>query len=313
MHIHADMARLREGLPAQPLTDAALAQWGTRPDVAGAIAGLGRFAQGAALEDLPALHRLLSDADAASALVGGLVNTLIPAMQAEPLAQVPLGHATAPGAARLRLASHGRAVLTLVAHAPADKAEPASALFEDGLAHEIVVAGEGSALVHRLGEGGLTSRTIALAPGTRLQRGGVEDARQIITVSRPLLMLQLTREAARPRPAREIALANGRLIKTISGCKQTSQQMMALCVLGALRHAGALSAMAGLGCDQAAERDLRWEALRQTLAMDTRSGLELLARLAAGRDDPLQSAAEALQRQLAAACPDLAPFLPQPA
>jgi hypothetical protein len=313
MHIHPDLARLRRGLPAQPLTDAALAQWRARPDAAGVMAAMVSFSEGAALEDVPALHRLLTDAGAAAALAGGLVDALMPAMQAEPLAQAALGHACAPAAARLRLASHARAGLSLVAHSCRARALPVSALFEDGAAHEIVLAGAGEALVHRLGEEGLATRRLVLAPGTRLRRGGTQDARQIIAVTRPLMVLQLNIEAAQPRPSCEIALADGRLVKTISGCKQASQRMMALGVLGALGHAPALPAMAALACDQRAGRDLRWEALRQSLAMDTRSGLELLARLAEDRDDPLQPDAAALQSRLAAAFPDLAPFLPQPA
>lgn len=313
MHVHADVARLRESLPAQVLTDAALAQWRARPDAAAAIAALEGFAAGAALDDAPALHRLLTDAKAAAALVGGLVTGLLPALQAEPLAQLAMGHSTSTASARLRLAHHARAGLTLVAHARREDGMPVSALFEDGLAHEIVLAGAGEALVHRLDQGELTTRSLSLTPGTRLRRGQVEEARQIVAVRCPLLILQLTREAAQPRPSLEIALADGRLVKAISGCKQASQQMMAMGVLGALGHAAALPAMAALACDQMAARDCRWEALRQTLAMDTRSGLALLAALAARRDDPLQIAAEALQRHLAAACPDLAPFLPQPA
>jgi hypothetical protein len=313
MHVHAEVARLRHGLPAQSLTDAALAQWVGRPDVAAVVAALAGFAGGAALEDVPALHRLLTDAGAAAALAGGLVDALMPAMQAEPLAQLALGHASSPGAARLRLASHGRAGLSLVAYACRNWALPASALFEDGQAHDIVLAGAGTALVHRLEDAGLTTHRLALAPGTQLFRGGVEDARQIIAVSQPLLVLQLTREAAQPRPSQEIALADGRLVKTISGCKQASQRMMALAVLGALGHTRALPALAAMAHDQRAGRDLRWEALRQSLAMDTRSGLELLAALAADRSDLLQPAAVALQTRLAADCPDLAPFLPVPA
>lgn len=316
MHVHPDLARLRQSLPAPILADAALAQWRARPDAAAAIAGLAGFAGGAALEDVPALHHLLTHAAAAAALAGGLVEALMPAMRAEPLAQLALGHACSPAVARLALAGQGRAALTLVAHARRDAAMPVSALFEDGVAHEIVLAGAGEALVHRLDGAGLTTRRIALAPGTQLYRGGTRDTRQIIAVSQPLLLLQLTREAAQPCPSREIALADGKLIKTISGSKQASQQMMALCVIGALGHAAALPVMATLARNQGGERDLRWEALRQSLAMDTRSGLELLAALAGGLagdgDDPLQPEAAALQTRLAAACPDLAPLLAQP-
>ena len=70
---------------------------------------------------------------------------------------------------------------------------------------------------------------------------------------------------------------DGRLITAISGCKQASQQMMALGVLGALAHRGGLSMMEQLAHDTTAQRDLRWEALRQVLALDAARGLALLA------------------------------------
>ena len=313
MHMHPDVTRLRDGLPAQPLTDAALAQWRSHADVAAAVAALARFDAGAGLADVPALAHLLGDQRAAASLAEGLTGPLAQALVAEPLAQLPLGHASRPGLARLRLASHGRASLSLVAYARRDRAMPVSALFEDGAAHEIVVAGTGTALVHRHDGTRLTSCEVALAPGVRLERSGVNDARQIIAVTRPLLVLQLTREAARPLPSREIALADGRVIKTISGCKQTSQQMMALAVLGALGHAAAGPVVAGLARDQAAARDLRWEALRHCLAMDARAGLGLLEALATDRADTLAAPAAALQRQLRERRPDLAPLMAEPA
>jgi hypothetical protein len=220
-----------------------------------------------------------------------------------------LGHATTPGLARLRLLGEGRAALALVAHAPRPRAEPVAALFEDGAAHELVLAGAGTALSHRRAGGGLTTREITLASGTVMTRGGLAEARQIIAVTQPLLVLHLSRTAARPQPSAEIALADGRCLKTISGCKRTSQQIMALGVFGALRHRPAVPAMAATARNRAAARDLRWEALRQCLALDTRAGLALLAELAADPGDPLAAPARALQRQLAASDPALAALI----
>lgn len=313
MHVRPDVARLRNGLPAQPLTDAALARWRGREDVAAVLAGMARFGEGAALWDVPALARLLRDHGAAGALAGALVEGLAPALAKEPLALLPLGHATRPGLARLRLASHGRASLSLATYARRGRAVPVSALFEDGEAHEMIVAGEGAALVHQHDGARLTTCEMMLAPGVRLDRNGMSDARQIIAVTRPLLVLQLVREAERPQPSREIAVSDGKLVKTISGCKLASQQMMALAVLGALGHAAAMPVMAGLARDQAAKRDLRWEALRQFLALDARRGLEVLDALAGDRADPLAAPSAALHRHLRERRPDLAPFMAEPA
>lgn len=313
MLVHPDVARLRKALPAQPLTDAALAAWRARADVTAVQAALARHDAGAGLAELPELARPLDEAEAARALVEGFVTPLTAALRAEPLAQLPLGHSATPGMARLRLASHGRTALTLAAYAPRARAVPVSALFDDGAAHEIIVAGAGSALIHRLERGKLSSAEITLTPGTRLTRRSADDARQIIAVTQPLLVLQLTREAAAPAPSREVALADGRVMTTISGCKRTSQQVMALGVLGALGHAPAVPAMAEVARDQSAARDLRWEALRQCLAMDTAQGLAVLAALAGDADDPLHTPAAALQQQLLASRPELAALIGEPA
>ncbi len=314
MRIHPDIARLREGaLPPQPRTDRALAGWRARTEVAAALAELPRFAEGGALARLPALARLLQDGAVASAFTAALTGPLMAALAAEPLAQLQLGHSGRPGLARLRLAGHGRAALTLTAFALRARAMPQAAVFEDGTAHEIVVAGEGAALVHQLAGTRPISCEVTLAPGTRLKREGADEARQIIAVTRPLLVLQLTREPAAPAPSREIALADGRVIQTICGCKATSQAMMALGVLGALRHPGAVPAMAALARETAAARDLRWEALRQCLALDARAGLALLAELASDPDDALAAPAAALQARLCADRPELAGLIAEPA
>lgn len=107
-------------------------------------------------------------------------------------------------------------------------------------------------------------------------------------------------------PSREYALPEGRLIKAISACKRTSQQIVALGVLGTLAHRPALGAMERLALDMAAERDLRWEALRQVLGIDARAGMALLGRLAARGGDVLSAPAAKLRRDLIGAQPDLA-------
>jgi hypothetical protein len=300
MQVHPEVARLRGVGAPQPRCDAALAAWRARPEVAAIMAALARYDAGDALEDIPALSLLTRDHDAARVLVGGLTTMLIDALRAEPLAQLPLGHSAAPGMARLRLASAGRATLTLAAYTRRAHSLPKSVLFEDCAVHELVVAGAGRAALHSIADGRLVSEERALAPGTRLTRDGPDAARQIIAVTQPLLMLQLTHEPLHPAPSREVALADGRLLKTISGCKRTSQQLMALAVLGALGH-------------RAADRDLRWEALRQCLALDAARGMTLLAALTGDGDDALAAPAAALHHQLLARRPDLAALIPEPA
>lgn len=313
MQVHPDVARLRSDGAPQPLTDAALAAWRATPAMAAVREALAAYDAGVRLDSLPALARLLSQHGAAAALVEQLLTPLLAALRAEPLAQLPFGHAAGSGPARLRLAEHGRSALSLAVYARRRYSAPASALFEDCTAHEIIVAGEAQAQLHRLEAGRLTSTTVACTPGVRLTRPGADTARQIVAVDRPLLVLQLTREPLCPGPSREIALNDGRCLTTISASKRESQQMMALGVLGALDHRAGVPAMAALACDAAAQRDLRWEALRQVLALDPARGMALLAAMAGETGDQLHAPAAALQRQLLAVRPDLAALLPEPA
>lgn len=310
MQAHPALARLRSTPAPQPRTDAALAAWRAAPEVAAILAALSDYGAGASLAALPDLARVVADHTAAQALTDGLIAPLLAALRDEPLAQLPLGHSATPGLARLRLARAGRAALTLTAFARQAAVLPTSGLFEDGEAHEIVLAGAGRALCHQLTGGRLHSDRLVCTPGTRLARGGADETRQFVEVTRPLLVLQLTRTAENPAPSREMALADGALLKTISGCKQTSQQMMALGVLGALQHRPAAAVMAQLALDRGAARDLRWEALRQVLALDSARGMAVLARLTDGHGDELAAPAAALHRDLVAAHPQLVELEP---
>jgi hypothetical protein len=311
MLVDSAIARLRrEGAP-QPQIDAALAAWRARPEVAAALMELAAYGTGAPLAGGSALGCLLADHAAALRFAGGLIDPLIEASRAEPLAQLPLGFSAKSGLARIRLAQSGRATLSLAVFARRAGVRPASVLLEDGEAQELVLAGAGEAVSYRICTDGLSNVTVACAPGTRITRKGASEARQIVAVTQPLLVLQLAREAAAPVPSREVAVPGGQLLQTISACKRTSQQMMALGVLGALAHRPALMAMEQLARDTAAQRDLRWEALRQVLGLDTARGYALLAHLTAQRGDALAEPAARLQRDLLAAYPELA--TPEPA
>jgi hypothetical protein len=310
MLVDPAIVRLRREAAPQPQVDAALAAWRAQPDVVAVLEALAAYGAGASLAAGGTLARLLADHAAALHFADGLIDPLMAASRTEPLAQLPLGFSAKPGLARLRLAQSGRAVLSLAVFARRAAARPASVLFEDGEAHELVLAGAGEAASYRIGTDGLSHAAAPFAPGPYITRKGADEARQIVAVTQPLLVLQLTREAAAPAPSREVALPNGALLQTISACKRSSQQMMALGVLGALAHSPALAAMEQLARDMAAARDLRWEALRQVLGLDTARGYALLAQLSARRRDALAEPAARLQRDLLAAYPELAALEP---
>jgi hypothetical protein len=305
MHIPALIARLRSQTVPQPEVDAAQAEWRAYPQTAAVMAALADYGAGAALDERSVLAGLLADHAAALAFVEEFIDPLMKALRAEPLAQPAFGFSAMPGMARIRLGESGRAALSLAVFARRAPVDAASVLFEDGEAHEIVLAGAGQAARYRR-DAALTCETVTCAPGTRFLRARGHDARQITAVTQSLLVLQLTRAAVQPLPSREYALPEGRLIKAISACKRTSQQIVALGVLGTLAHRPALGAMERLALDMAAERDLRWEALRQVLGIDARAGMALLGRLAACGGDVLSAPAAKLRRDLIGAQPDLA-------
>ncbi len=313
MHVHPDLAVLR-GRPApQPLCEQALADWRALPQVEALRCGLAQIAAGAPVAAVPELCGLLDDHAAARGFVDRLIIPLMDAMRREPLAQLPFDHSAAPGMMRLRLIGEERACLMLTVLARRARRVSSSALFEDAAVHEVVVAGAGEAVVHRLTGDRVSSAAVMLAPGVRLTRDGPATARQMTEITRPLVLLQLCCEPAHPGPSREIAVPDGRVIQIISGSRQASQHMMALGVIGALGYRAGTGAMVQVARDQSRAPDLRWEALRQVLALDAARGLALLAELADDRDDALSVPADALRQRLTATHPELAALQAEPA
>jgi hypothetical protein len=306
MLVHPAIMRLRSDGAPQPRVDAALAAWRALPEVSAIAEALAAYGAGEALAPDGVLARFMADRDRAMALVVACIDPMADALRAEPLAQPQFGFSAMPGLARIRLIERGRAGLSLAAFACRAPVRPASVLLEDGEAHELVLAGKGEAVCYRLAGTELVQSTLACVPGTLITRAGADDARQIIAVTRPLLVLQLTLEASNPAPSRELALPSGRLLGTISASKVASQQMMALGVIGALGLRAGLGTMETIALDWRAGRDLRWEALRQVLGLDARAGMALLGTLAERAGDPLGVPAGALRANLLAAQPELA-------
>jgi hypothetical protein len=96
------------------------------------------------------------------------------------------------------------------------------------------------------------------------------------------------------------------LIKSASGDKTASRDMLALGVLGALAYSPSLDAMERTARDDDRAPDLRWEAVRQSLALDPARGFAMLNRLAERASDELREPAKRLRHQLLVAYPQLA-------
>ena len=84
-----------------------------------------------------------------------------------------------------------------------------------------------------------------------------------------------------------------------------------LALLGRMRRAEAAPTMAAMA-REAGPDGLRWQALREALALDTAEGFRALCHVARASDDPLAMPAGALRAQLVEAHPELLALEKQP-
>lgn len=311
MHVHPAVAALRRDPGSQRRSrtrmEAALRDWSTREsEVAAAVEA---YDAGSALVGLPALALLMGEADAAQEFVDGFVSHFIMAQREEALSEVPLRHSSSEGFSRIQLMQCGGTVLSLCVYEPVSNVRAATTVrFVDCDLHEMIIAGSARGRVHRLkhDEGGATtiaSSELRLQAGDAFAQPPICAAREFVEVEQSLLILQLSRTSLRPRPSREYRLDDGALVQQISGDRKASEQLMALSVLGALDHREALSEMERFARHEGNDLDARWEAVRQSIALDTTRGMQLLASFPAS--DPLARPAQELRAGLIASHPSL--------
>ncbi|QUL39230.1 hypothetical protein [Erythrobacter sp. JK5] len=311
MHVHPAIAALRSDPASQRRTQAAMADtlrtWREASWQREIAADLARYAAGAVLTDCAAVSALLGDRGAACAFVAGWSAPLIEALNRYPLAEVPFGYRHTKGYSTVQLLSAGGATLGVSAYErQPGGAEPRTALFVDRESSELVLAGTARGASHRLvDDGTVETSTETWRSGDRIAMH-YRRARQIVAVEGALLVLQLSRTPRTPRPTRQYRLADSCLLKVASGDRQASRDLMALAVIGAMEHPAGLAAMQQVCADGARDPDVRWEAVRQALALDPAGGFALLSGLAGCPTDPLFNPALRLRAQLAEAHPHLA-------
>lgn len=265
--------------------------------------------RGADFDECRALARLFADHALAMGFAMDWSERLLRTLRDAPLGEVPFRHRHSSGYSTMQLLSCGGASLNLSAYERQDKLLwPQTAVFTDRKSVELILTGSVRGTCHRLierdgSQSVLTQRT-AWTAGDRIETGG-QHTRQFVEVKGALLVLQVTCAPKRPGPTREYRLADSGLIRCASGNKDASRDMLALAVLGALEHHPSLGVMADVALDSSREADLRWEAVRQTLALDPGRGFALLNRLAKRREDALAQPAIQLRGQLATAYPRL--------
>lgn len=313
MRIDPAIAALRADRTLQQQAQAAMgatcAEWRADPAVAPVIEDIDRFGDGAPLEACPALEAVFTGGQAAAAsLADALVRHHLPVLAERPFAHPALRHSHSGALSTLLLARAGRACLTINARDPG-RFDYDLAGYSDAVRHEAVLAGRAEARIvrcHRQPDGTphLFHEELTLTAGDVVSLDLNSETLQILATPIRTVTLRLQRAAADPAPAREHALSDGRLLRQASGSIRSSRQEMMVALLGRMGRVEAAPLLSDMACEPA-DPSLRWQALRESLALDTAAGFAALVQVSRRADDPLAPAAGALRAKLVEAHPQL--------
>jgi len=305
---------------AQARLGQAFAAWRAAPVAAAAEAELARFAEGQVLEDLPVLSALFAPGEgAAQEFCGGLVEVILGELSREVLGQSPLRHNTDDTLTTLSIFHHGTATLTLQTidgQGLSRRPEPTAVSFSPGETWESVLAGEAAAdrvTITGLKPGGaiLSSTAVRLEAGSVCHRHGLREALVLRRVKASMVTLKLQRRTCAGQVSREYALATGELIHQAAADPRDSRLELSAALLGRMGRRDAAPMLAAMAEEQGS-LSLRWQVLRECLALDSAAGFAALCRIARRSDDPLAHAAGSLRAQLIETYPALAKVEPCP-
>lgn len=308
MRIDPAIAALRADPALLPAACARVAAgWDAASGRAGPVlADLARHGDGAGLDTCPALRRALSGGRFAGRMLAGALSGLRDA----PLGQLRRPHFASATLHSLTLAMAGRSSLSLAlvdgdAWGAAGQGAARRAGFQGGELALTVLAGEAEGRIVRRGGEGLTFRSVALRRGARLDLDAEREALVLDRVGAMLATLRLYRRPARPTAMEEVDLATGAVVHRAAARQRDSRMELAMALLGRMGRIEAAPAIADVAADRALDPALRWQALREGLALDSAQGFAAL--LGAGEaGDPLSGPARQLAEQLAARHPALA-------
>ncbi len=282
---------------------------------------LRRYGEGECLSACPVLDSLVSDLDFAHELVGGLVSATADALVEAPLGHVPFRHQYSPGLAVLQLATSRDAALSLLCYEVRGPEDPLAetVCFAGGERLELCMEGAADArffevLREEPQHADLDCEIRRILPGDALAFAGPRHTKIVDRPLRRMVMLRISRISRisrsdpAPSPAREYRVADGALVHRASGDRAESRDEMAMAVLGAMRRADAGPVLAGVAGGQGSDH-LRWQALRQALALDTAAGFAALTAIARNAGDALAPSAGALRASLIERHPELATWI----
>lgn len=313
MDVHPFIAALRNDRTpqrqAQGAMEAAREAWRAEPGAAALMQELGDYGAGVPLEDCPVLQTAMTDAGKAESLMRSLSRHYCAAIKANPIGHPPFRHGYDGASSTILLARSGRAQLMIQAREPGEFTSE-SYKFSDATRFDAILAGEANArIVRRNGSSrGLMSfseESVPLSEGVRLALDLTNETLAIDTVSRRLVILRLVRGASEPQPSHEFDAAKGALLMQSAGTIATSRQEGIIALLGRMQRADAAPEMARTALGDG-DNSLRWQAMRECLALDSAEGFASLTQLARRTQDPLASTAGALRAQLLETYPEFA-------
>ena len=300
----------------------AMAAWRARP-AQQVLADLAAYGAGAPMDDCPALARLFAPGAAGAAgFAGGFIDAMLAVLAAEPLGHPACPHFTNGATSSLMLGQAERASLSMLMFAgqsPAQNgARPATVSFVPALFHEAVLAGGQHLALHRRERGdgadqfALTRREVAMRPGDVLVRNGAIEGEQRVAVDGRVVILRLQRRDDGHAPVEEVALATGRVVHRATADAADSRRELMAAVLGRMGRRDAAPLLARIAGAEGST-GMRWQLLREALALDAGEGFAALSAIACSPTDPLAAPAGALRAQLVEAHPALKALEPCPA
>lgn len=291
--------------------------WRDSPDGKALSAAMDAYAAGSALGTCAYLAEIFASHASAYDFAEMFIGRFMPVLAANPLGVVPTRYSMNGPVATMVLAGRANVTLSLVSFCSGgseDARKAASATFADGERHEAVLTG--SAQVRHVerapGTGqegtadGITVRSGTVEAGERLSMDTSQQALLVDRVPDHLLTLRLVRTRSSLQPTREYDLESGKLLHQSAADADTSGRELKLALLGRMQRAEAAPVIAQLASRNDQPDHLRWQALREALALDTREGFLALYALAREPADSLAGPAGALRAQLLEAYPVLA-------
>lgn len=282
---------------------------------------LERLGAGEPLSALAGLGALMTPASrAAGELVGTLIRDVATELAASPFGQVLLRHYRDGVVSTLALTQAGEASLIVQAFDGQELARrdaPATVSFAPLETWYVVLAGTvHGRLIERDGSSAnparFTAQDIALAPGAALHLEGLRQTLVLDRIEGALVWLKLQRRLPGGEVTREFRLADGTPVHQAAGNPRDSRLELAAALLGRMGRTDAAPLLAAMA-EEDGSPALRWQALRECLALDSAAGFAALCRIADRGADALAAPAASLRAQLIARHPELAGAQPCPA